>query len=85
MLYCKDTPNIPKDVVGRDVEGRETRTQWFLKVPWLCVKPRISPFQHYQLAHPIIRCALTKFNSTKQLVTVMYSVPKDSWDAVEAR
>ena len=76
MLYHKDTLNIPKDVVGGDVDGRETRTQEFLKLSWLCVRPRISLFQHYQLAHPIVRCALTKFDSMKQLVTAIFNTLK---------
>ena len=47
VLYSKGMLNILKDMVGRDVEGREMRTQDFSKVPWLCVKPRISLLQHY--------------------------------------
>ena len=65
MLYYKDTLNIPQDVVDGDIDGRETRTQKFLKLSWLCVRPRISPFQHYQVAHPIVRRVLTKFDSMK--------------------
>ena len=76
ILYCKDMLNILKDVVGRDVDGGETRTQKFLKSPWLCVRPRISLFQHYRLVHLIIGCALTKFDSMKQLVTAVFDVLK---------
>ena len=76
VLYSKGMLNILKDMVGRDVEGREMRTQDFSKAPWLCVKPRISLLQHYRLSHPIVGCVLTKFESTKQLVTAIFDALK---------
>lgn len=79
LLYAHDTPNIPRNVVGGDVVGGNTRSQEFLNAPWLCVKPRISLFQHYRLAHAIVGRALTKFDSTKKLVTAVSDAMKGTF------
>ncbi|KAI9461379.1 hypothetical protein HD554DRAFT_2223615 [Boletus coccyginus] len=77
ILHRHGTPNIPEHVAGGDVNGGRTTTQEFVGAPWLCVRPRISPYQHYRLVHGIVGRALFKFECTKQLVTAVF-------DALEA-
>ena len=72
ILHCHGTPNIPEHVAGGDVHGGRTTTQEFVDAAWLCVRPRISPYQHYRLVHGIIGRALFKFECTKQLVTAVF-------------
>ena len=76
ILHKHKTPNIPEHVAGGDVEGGRTRTQEFVDAAWLCVKPRISPFQHYWLVHRIVGRVLFKFECTKQLVTAILDALK---------
>ncbi|KAG9317721.1 hypothetical protein JVU11DRAFT_1937 [Chiua virens] len=76
-LYCHKVPNIPEHVVGGDIEGGKTRTQEFARAAWLCVKTRISPYQHYRLFHPVVGRPIYEFECTKQLVTGVF-------DALEA-
>ena len=76
ILHHHKTPNIPEHVAGGDVEGGKTRTQEFVGAVWLCVKPRISPFQHYRLIHGIVGRVLFKFECTKQLVTAVLDALK---------
>ena len=40
------------------------------------MKPRISPYQHYQVVHRIVARVPFKFECTKQLVTVVFDAPK---------
>ncbi|KAF8131843.1 hypothetical protein EV363DRAFT_1583527 [Boletus edulis] len=54
ILHHHRTPNIPELVIGGDVDGGRTQTQELVDAPWLCVQPRISPYQHYRLAHGIL-------------------------------
>ena len=72
ILHNHGTPNIPEHVAGGDVDGGRTQTQELVDAPWLCVRPRISPYQHYRLVHRIIGHALFKFECTKQLVTAVF-------------
>ncbi|KAF8549298.1 hypothetical protein OG21DRAFT_1500509 [Imleria badia] len=72
ILHRHGTPNIPEHVAGGDVEGGRTQTQDLVDAPWLCVRPRISPYQHYRLVHRIVGRALFKFACTKQLVTGVF-------------
>ena len=76
ILHKHKTPNIPEHVAGGDVEGGRTRTQEFVDAAWLCVKPRISPFQHYRLMHRIVGRVLFKFECTKQLVIAILDALK---------
>ena len=76
ILHAHGTPNIPEHVAGGDVDGGRTQTQDFLDAPWLCVKPRIPPHQHYRLVHRIVGRALFKFECTKQLVTAVFDALK---------
>ncbi|KAF8553900.1 hypothetical protein OG21DRAFT_1509533 [Imleria badia] len=72
ILHRHGTPNIPEHVAGGDVEGGRTQTQDLVDAPWLCVRPRISPYQHYRLVHRIVGRALFKFECTKQLVMSVF-------------
>jgi hypothetical protein len=72
ILHAHGTPNIPEHVAGGDVDGGRTETQELLDAPWLCVRPRISPYQHYRLVHRIVGRPLFKFECTKQLVTAVF-------------
>ena len=72
MLHRHGTPNIPEHVAGGDVDGGRTQTQELVDAAWLCVRPRISPYQHYRLVHGIVGRALFKFECTKQLVTAVF-------------
>ncbi|KAF8125081.1 hypothetical protein EV363DRAFT_1351495 [Boletus edulis] len=83
ILRHHKTPNIPELVVGGDVEGGRTRTQEFVDAPWLCVKPRISPYQHYRLLHGIVGRPLFKYECTKQLVAAVFDALKAHAHAVE--
>ncbi|KAF8546647.1 hypothetical protein OG21DRAFT_1578232 [Imleria badia] len=47
ILHEHGTPNIPEHVAGGDIGGRRTQVQDLVDAPWLCVKLRISPYQHY--------------------------------------
>ena len=76
ILHAHGTPNIPEHVAGGDVDGGRTQTQDFLDAPWLCVKPRIPPHQHYRLVHRIVGRALFKFECTKQLVAAVFDALK---------
>ena len=71
ILRKHGTPNIPEHVTGDDVEGGQTRTPEFLEAAWLCVRPRISSYQHYRHLNSIVGRALTSFGCTKQLVAVV--------------
>ncbi|KAF8554515.1 hypothetical protein OG21DRAFT_1394048, partial [Imleria badia] len=72
ILHEHGTPNIPEHVAGGDVDGGRTQAQDLVDAPWLCVKPRISPYQHYRLVHRIVGRPLFKFECTKQLVTAVF-------------
>jgi len=72
ILHHHGTPNIPEHVVGGDVDCGRTQTQELVDAPWLCVRPRISPYQHYRLVHGIVGRPLFKFTCTKQLVTAVF-------------
>jgi hypothetical protein len=72
ILHSHGTPNIPEHVAGGDVDGGRTETQELVDAPWLCVRPRISPYQHYRLVHRIVGRPLFKFECTKQLVTAVF-------------
>ena len=76
IFHSHGTPNIPEHVTGGDVDGGRTQTQELVDAPWLCVRARISPYQHYRLVHGIVGRPLFKFECTKQLVTAVF-------DAVE--
>ncbi|KAF8546653.1 hypothetical protein OG21DRAFT_1501900 [Imleria badia] len=76
ILHEHGTPNIPEHVAGGDVDGGRTQAQDLVDAPWLCVKPRISPYQHYQLVHRIIGRVLFKFECTKQFVTAVFDALK---------
>ncbi|KAI9567163.1 hypothetical protein HD554DRAFT_2024342 [Boletus coccyginus] len=73
ILHHHGTPNIPAHVAGGDVDGGRTQTQELADAPWLCVRPRISPYQHYRLVHRIVGRPLFKFECTKQLVTAVFN------------
>ena len=73
ILHAHKTPNIPDHVAGSDVPGGKTRTQEFLGAKWLCVKPIVSPFQHYGLLHGVVGHPLSEFNCTKQLVNAVFN------------
>ncbi|KAI9567162.1 hypothetical protein HD554DRAFT_2329373 [Boletus coccyginus] len=60
-------------VAGGDVDGGRTQMQELADAPWLCVRPRISPYQHYRLVHRIVGRPLFKFECTKQLVTAVFN------------
>ena len=79
ILHEHNTPNIPEHVAGGDVDDSKTRTQEFIHAAWLCVRPRISPFQHYRLVHVIVGRALFKFECTKQLVTAIFDALQGSF------
>ena len=53
ILYEHDTPNIPQDVIGGDIENGRTENYDLLDdestTQCLCVQPRISLYQHYQI------------------------------------
>ena len=68
-LHRAKTPNIPKLVAGADVPNGKTKTQEMVRAPWLCVKPRVSPYQHYRLVLGTVGRALSTFRCTKELVT----------------
>ena len=72
ILHRHGTPNIPEHVAGGDVDGGRTQTQELVDALWLCVRPRISPYQHYRLVHGIVGRAFYKFQCTKQLVTAVF-------------
>ena len=72
ILHRHGTPNIPEHVAGGDVDGGRTQTQDLADAPWVCVRPRISPYQHYRLVHRIVGRALFKFECTKQLVIAVF-------------
>ena len=72
ILHSHGTPNIPEHVAGGDVDGGRTQTQELVDAPWLCVRPRISPYQHYRLVHRIVGRPLFKFECTRQLVTAVF-------------
>ena len=72
ILHRHGTPNIPEHVAGGDVDGGRTQARDFSNAPWLCVKPRISPYQHYRLVHRVVGRVLFKFECTKQLVTAVF-------------
>ena len=72
ILHSHGTPNIPEHVAGGDVDGGRTQTQELVDAPWLCVRPRISPYQHYRLVHGVVGRALCTFECTKQLVTAVF-------------
>ena len=72
ILHSHGTPNIPEHVAGDDVDGGRTQTQESMDAPWLCVRPRISPYQHYRLVQGIVGRPLFKFECTKQLVTAVF-------------
>ena len=72
ILHEHGTPNIPEHVAGGDVDGGRTQARDFSNAPWLCVKPRISPYQHYRLVHRVVGRVLFKFECTKQLVTAVF-------------
>ena len=72
ILHHHQTPNIPEHVAGGDVDGGRTQTQEMVDAPWLCVQPRISPYQHYRLVHGIVGRPLFKFECTKQLVAAVF-------------
>ncbi|KAG9317806.1 hypothetical protein JVU11DRAFT_2029 [Chiua virens] len=72
QLYSHKVPNIPEHVIGGDIDGGTTRTQEFVNAVWLCVKPRISPYQHYRLFHPVVGRPLYEFDCTRQLVTGVF-------------
>ncbi|KAF8426803.1 hypothetical protein L210DRAFT_3565847, partial [Boletus edulis BED1] len=72
ILHHHRTPDIPELVIGGDVDGGRTQTQELVDAPWLCVQPRISPYQHYRLVHGIVGRPLFQFDSTKQLVTAVF-------------
>ncbi|KAF8132577.1 hypothetical protein EV363DRAFT_1328895 [Boletus edulis] len=72
ILHQHRTPHIPELVIGGDVDGGRTQTQELVDAPWLCVQPRISPYQHYRLVHGIVGRPLFQFDSTKQLVTAVF-------------
>ncbi|KAF8553341.1 hypothetical protein OG21DRAFT_1254751 [Imleria badia] len=76
ILHEHGTPNIPEHVAGGDVGGGRTQAQDLVDAPWLCVKPRISPYQHYRLVHRIVGRPLFKFECTKQLVTAVFDALK---------
>ncbi|KAF8555778.1 hypothetical protein OG21DRAFT_810170 [Imleria badia] len=76
ILHEHGTPNIPEHVAGGDVDGGRTQAQYLVDAPWLCVKPRISPYQHYRLVHRIVGRPLFKFECTKQLVTAVFDALK---------
>ena len=76
ILHKHKLLNILEHVTGGDVEGGRTRTQEFVDAAWLCVKPRISPFQHYRLVHRIVGHVLFKFECTKQLVMAILDALK---------
>ncbi|KAG9317803.1 hypothetical protein JVU11DRAFT_2026 [Chiua virens] len=74
QLYSHKVPNIPEHVIGGDIDGGKTRTQEFVNAMWLCVdsEPRISPYQHYRLFHPVVGRPLYEFDCTRQLVTGVF-------------
>ena len=72
ILHRHGTPNIPEHVAGGDVDGGRTQTQDSVDAPWVCVRPRISPYQHYRLVHRIVGRALFKFECTKQLTSAVF-------------
>ena len=72
ILHSHGTPNIPEHVAGGDVDGGRTQTQELVNAPWLCVRTRISPYQHYRLVHGIVGRPLFKFECTKQLVAAVF-------------
>ena len=72
ILHSHGTPNIPEHAAGGDVDGGRTQTQELVDAPWLCVRPRISPYQHYRLVHKIVGRPLFKFECTRQLVTAVF-------------
>ncbi|KAF8548211.1 hypothetical protein OG21DRAFT_789751, partial [Imleria badia] len=76
ILHDHGTPNIPEHVAGGDVGGGRTQAQDLVDAPWLCVKPRISPYQHYRLVHRIVGRTLFKFECTNQLVTAVFDALK---------
>ena len=79
ILYKHDTPNIPQDVVGGDIDGGRTENYDLLSdettTEWLCMQPRISPYQHYRMVLWIVGQALFSFTCTKNLVlTVLHAL-----------
>jgi len=72
ILHHHGTLDIPEHVAGGDVDGGRTQTEGLVNAPWLCVRPRISPYQHYRLVHWIVGRQLFKFECTKQLVTAVF-------------
>ena len=72
ILHCHGTPNIPEHVAGGDVDGGRTQMQELVDAPWLCVRPNISPYQHYPLVHGIVGRALFKFECTEQLLAAVF-------------
>ena len=72
ILYKHDTPNIPQDVIGGDVENGRTDNYDLLDdertTQWLCVQPRISPYQHYRMVLWVVGQALFSFTCTRNLV-----------------
>ena len=63
------TPNIPEVIAGEDVPDGMTKTQEVVDAEWLCVKPKITPRQHYRLVLGTVGRPLTTFRNTKELVT----------------
>ena len=79
ILYKHDTPNIPQDVVGGDIENGRTENYDLLSdnatMEWLCVQPMVSPYQHYRMVLWIVGKPLFKFECTRDLVvTVLHAL-----------
>ena len=72
ILHHHQTPNIPEHVADGDVDGGKTQMQELVDAPWLCVQPRIFPYEDYRLVHGIVGRALFKFECTKQLVAAVF-------------
>ena len=51
--------------------SKGTAFREFLEVARLCVRPRVSSYQHYRSLNSIVGRALTTFGCTKQLVAVV--------------
>ena len=79
ILYEYNTPNIPQDVVGGNIERGRTGNYDLLSdettMEWLCLQPWISVYQHYQVVLWVVGQALFSFTCTKDLaLTVLHAL-----------
>jgi hypothetical protein len=73
-LHCLQNPNIPEHVAGGEADGGRTQTQELVDAPWLCARPRISPYQRYRLVHEIVgeRFSSSNVRTSLSQLSLMY-------------